>query len=76
MFASGYRCFRCGKKYPLEPMLYKCWCGGSLDIQYDYGKIRKELKKRKKEFQSQNPSHLTCRKGSPCPLGLGGICDL
>jgi len=57
MFAYGYRCFKCGKNYPLKPMLYKCGCGGSLDVQYDYGKIRKELKKNFSEFKSQQPSH-------------------
>jgi len=57
MFAYGYRCFKCGKKYSMEPMLYKCGCGGSLDMQYDYEKIRKELKKNFSEFKSQQPSH-------------------
>lgn len=57
MFASGYRCFKCEKNYPLKPMLYKCGCGGSLDMQYDYGKIRKELKKHMEEFQNKKPSH-------------------
>ncbi|MFZ3077890.1 MAG: threonine synthase [Candidatus Aenigmatarchaeota archaeon] len=57
MFAYGYRCFKCGENYPLEPMLYKCGCGGSLDIQYDYGEIKKELRKRKSEFFAEPPSH-------------------
>jgi len=40
-----------------EPMLYKCGCGGSLDILYDYGKIRKALKKHMEEFRALRPSH-------------------
>lgn len=56
MFACGYRCFKCGKSYPFVH-IYKCECGGSLDIQYDYGRMRKELKKRGAEFKSQKPSH-------------------
>ncbi len=56
MFATGYRCFKCGRRYPLVQK-YRCECGGSLDVQYDYDRIRKELKKRMAEFKSQNPSH-------------------
>lgn len=56
MFAIGYRCFKCRKSYPFIQK-YKCECGGSLDIQYDYDRIRKELKKRMAEFKSQQPSH-------------------
>lgn len=56
MFAYGYRCFKCGKNYPFV-QIYKCGCGGSLDMQYDYGKIRKALKRQKAEFRNQKPSH-------------------
>ncbi len=57
MFAIGYRCFRCGKTYGFGKMKYRCECGGSLDMRYDYVKIRRELRKSGAEFRKQQPSH-------------------
>jgi len=53
MFAIGYKCFKCGRRYPIS-IRFKCDCGRSLDIEYDYGKIRKSITK---DFFEQVPSH-------------------
>ncbi len=65
MFATGYRCFKCGKSYPLSPMKYRCECGGSLDIRYDYGRIKKEMRNHKAEFLAETPSHWKYKKFYP-----------
>lgn len=37
----GARCVRCGKVYEAVPDLTNCECGGILDIEYDYGHIKR-----------------------------------
>jgi threonine synthase len=37
----GARCVRCGKVYEVVPDLTNCECGGILDIEYDYGHIKR-----------------------------------
>ena len=48
MFQKNFKCFKCGKKFPLSKTVYECSnCGYSLDIEYDYSKIKKFLRKEK-----------------------------
>jgi threonine synthase len=37
----GARCVRCGRVYEAVPDLTNCECGGILDIEYDYGHIKR-----------------------------------
>ncbi len=38
---SGYVCLKCGAEYETEDLMYKCpECGGSLEVVYDYDKVR------------------------------------
>ena len=39
-YVLGAKCVKCGREYEAVPDLTTCSCGGILDIQYDYGKIR------------------------------------
>ncbi len=42
MHAKKFICFKCGKEFPPTKIIFECSkCGYSLDIEYDYGKIRK-----------------------------------
>ena len=44
MYTEGFRCFHCNAEYPASYTEYTCTaCGGNLDVQYDYDRIRKEL---------------------------------
>ena len=33
------QCVLCGRRYPREEIRYKCDCGGSIEIIYDYGEL-------------------------------------
>ncbi len=44
------RCVACGKTYPKNKIIYRCACGQSLDVVYDYKKMKltwNKLRKRK-----------------------------
>ena len=44
---TGARCTICGKVSPAGPETTTCpHCGGILDIEYDYDRIRREVEKR------------------------------
>ena len=34
---------RCGKKYPLNKAVFRCECGRSLEIEYDYDRLKKRV---------------------------------
>ena len=40
-YVLGAKCVRCGKEYEAVPGLTTCFCGGILDIVYDYAAIRR-----------------------------------
>jgi threonine synthase len=39
MHVKYLRCVRCGRKYPKEEIRYRCDCGDSIEIVYDYGEL-------------------------------------
>jgi|GEM_PF-5301054 len=39
-YAGKITCLKCRKKYRPDEIAFKCNCGGSLDVIYDYKKIR------------------------------------
>jgi len=41
--AKALRCFQCGARYPVKQTVFRCRCGGSLDVVYDYQSIREQL---------------------------------
>ncbi|MDY6770616.1 MAG: threonine synthase [Candidatus Nanohaloarchaea archaeon] len=43
MFATGLRCHDCGTVYDPDKIVYRCDCGGSLKVVYDYDKISDRL---------------------------------
>ncbi len=43
MFEKSFVCGSCGSEFPTTRMRYRCDCGGSLDISYDYSKIRGKI---------------------------------
>ncbi|MCI7813766.1 MAG: threonine synthase [Lachnospiraceae bacterium] len=45
-------CIRCGRRYEAETELGLCKCGGTLEIQYDYEKMKKEIPREKIEHSS------------------------
>ncbi|NOZ82168.1 MAG: threonine synthase [Candidatus Micrarchaeota archaeon] len=47
-------CFECGKKYGVYDDVFRCECGGSLDIKYDYREIRKVILS---QFRRAHPHH-------------------
>ncbi|MFA4967081.1 MAG: threonine synthase [Candidatus Margulisiibacteriota bacterium] len=53
-YIKGLKCRECGREYPKEA-LYVCeYCFGSLEVTYDYEKIRKHLTKEKIENRKKN----------------------
>ncbi len=57
MKVKSIRCFNCGKKYSPLRKIFECEeCGYSLDLEYDYHDIRKQLSE-EEEFFSLPPSH-------------------
>ncbi len=53
-FFTSLRCRECGREYPKEP-LYVCeYCFGSLEVTYDYGKIKAALTKEIIEARPKN----------------------
>ena len=53
-YVKGLKCRECGRLYPREP-LYVCeYCFGPLEVDYDYAKIKKKLKKRTIESRPKN----------------------
>ncbi len=53
MFVKYIKCTQTNKKYSKDKLVYKCDTGGSLDIIYDYSKIKKNIsweKLRKRPF--------------------------
>lgn len=56
MHSKHFYCFECGHVFSPMEILFECPdCSGPLDIEYDYGEIRKTL--RKKEFLKKPVSH-------------------
>jgi threonine synthase len=45
MWDFGLSCTRCGKQRPIDDMLGKCECGGTLLVEYDLEKINRNLPK-------------------------------
>ncbi|MGE4357092.1 MAG: threonine synthase [Candidatus Omnitrophota bacterium] len=50
-YVLGLRCRECGREYPKEVLFVCEYCFGSLEVVYDYGKIKKVLTK--KEISSR-----------------------
>ena len=45
-YVSGFRCVRCGATCALGETVYTCAaCGGNLQVEYDYGAIRRTCTK-------------------------------
>jgi threonine synthase len=53
-YIKGLKCRECGRTYPKEP-LYVCeYCFGPLEVDYDYGRIKTSLSRKKIESRPQN----------------------
>ena len=46
-YVKGLKCRECHRAYPVEP-IYVCeFCFGSLEVDYDYDKIKKDVSREK-----------------------------
>ncbi len=53
-FSKSLRCRECGREYAKEP-LYVCeYCFGSLEVTYDYGKIKESMTKERIQARPEN----------------------
>lgn len=43
MYVKYLECFSCKKRYPRSAIKYKCSCGKSLEIIYDYRRLKKSM---------------------------------
>lgn len=43
MYMLGFRCHDCGKQYGPDEPIYRCTCGGPVDVIYDYDAIHDRL---------------------------------
>lgn len=69
------QCVRCGRTYPREEMRYRCDCGDSLEIVYDYSKLHvtwDELRKRTFCHWRYREFYPDLKKGSIISMGEGG----
>src|SRR3990167_1993126 len=53
-FVKGLKCRECGREYPKEP-IYVCeYCFGSLEVAYDYERIKRALTREEIERRPHN----------------------
>ena len=59
VYVTGFRCFRCGKKYKPEEIerlpIPRCMCGSALDAEYDYNSIKEVILR--DDFMRYKPAH-------------------
>ncbi|MDY6789625.1 MAG: threonine synthase [Candidatus Nanohaloarchaea archaeon] len=55
MFVENLKCTECGEEYSPDQIVYRCGCGGSLDVEYDYSQIGEKLDWQK--LKSRNFDH-------------------
>ena len=76
-YVLGAKCVKCGREYAAVPDLTTCFCGGILDIQYDYAALRRDFSREK---LAQNPDRSMWRyrpllpmeeDSAPPPLRVG-----
>lgn len=53
-YMTGLRCRECGREYPKEALFVCEYCFGSLEVAYDYDKIKKHLTREGIESRGQN----------------------
>ncbi|MEK7397616.1 MAG: threonine synthase [Candidatus Poribacteria bacterium] len=46
-YIKGLKCRECGREYPKDPLFVCEYCFGSLEVNYDYDKIKERLTKEK-----------------------------
>lgn len=56
-YVKGFQCIECGKKYSGFEPRFKCRCGGSLDIIYDYPYIMEKIFLSENTFRRTHPTH-------------------
>ncbi|HTX44397.1 MAG TPA: pyridoxal-phosphate dependent enzyme, partial [Methanocella sp.] len=71
------QCVRCGRKYPKEEIRYRCDCGDSIEIVYDYGELAGKaswagLRKRTFCHWRYREFYPDLRKRSIITMGEGG----
>ena len=59
VYVTGFRCFKCGKKYKPQEIerlpIPRCGCGSALDAEYDYNSIQEVILR--DDFMRDKPSH-------------------
>ncbi len=73
--ATGMECLRCRSKHELNEVLFKCSCGGPLDIKYDYKKVRQRAKNLRKDrivSHWKYEAFYPVRRNDAVSLGEGG----
>ncbi|MDY6761572.1 MAG: threonine synthase [Candidatus Nanohaloarchaea archaeon] len=79
MHVQSLKCTRCGDEYPPDELRYRCSCGGSLDVAYDYTEIDgitwEELRSRAFDHSRYraflpvvDPSHIVTMGGGGTPM--------
>ena len=53
-YVRGLKCRECERPYPKEPLFVCEYCFGPLEVDYDYGKIKKKLTRKEIESRPQN----------------------
>ncbi len=64
MFEKNIICSQCGSKYPLNSVMFRCGkCGGSLEVLFDYSRLRKVVSR--DIFRSRPFNHARYREMFP-----------
>jgi threonine synthase len=77
MHVKYLQCVRCGRKYPKDEIRYRCDCGDSIEIVYDYGELAGKvnwagLRKRTFCHWRYREFYPVLRKESIITMGEGG----
>lgn len=72
MWVEALSCTGCGERYPPDEVRYRCDCGESLDVEYDYGELSSLTWG---TLRSRGFSHLRYREFLP-ELGARGAVSL
>jgi len=78
MFEKNLLCYKCGRQFPVSRLIFRCEkCSGSLEVAFDYSKLKKHFKHASATKLSKRPfSHMRYRElypvKNPINAGEGG----
>jgi threonine synthase len=77
MFEKKLLCYKCGSQFPTSQLIFRCEkCNGSLEVAFDYDKLKKHFMKRSTSISQRPFGHMRYRElfpvKQPIHAGEGG----